>query len=219
MNLVHEYLQSGESLLWEGQPDPTRFSRRGLWIALPFGLVFTGFSLFWVVFSFALTRGVGAVSPDAPPIALFPLFGVPFVLVGLYILVGRLFVAQRQARSLWYAVTDRRVLIVGGRRPSLTELALTAIPGLQVDESDAGYGTIAFGTAPTMGTIAGMSGNGVHVGGTKTTLGVPAFQSIPHVRAVYDTIKRAQAATEGEDPYRRGEAVWESPRWPGRGGV
>ncbi len=219
MNPIREYLQSGESLLWEGQPDPARYSRRGLLFAVPFGCAFTGFALFWVAFTFALTRG----NSGGVPVALFPLFGVPFVLVGLYILVGRLFVAAHQARSTWYAVTDRRVLIVTGRRCALTELALTGIPAMQVDEQGDGFGSIAFGATAAMSFLPGLSGGPAYVGGTRYAPMVPAFQSIPHVRAVYDRVKGAQARNEGEreGPYGRDEpqSAWEPPRWPGRGRV
>lgn len=43
---------------------------------------------------------------------LFPLFGVPFVLLGLYIIVERFFLDAKIRKSTGYAVTNRRAIIL-----------------------------------------------------------------------------------------------------------
>lgn len=54
---------------------------------------------------------------------LFPVWGIPFVLIGLYLIIGRFFVRRWTLKNTSYAVTNRRVLAMtpsfrGGRRES-----------------------------------------------------------------------------------------------------
>lgn len=107
---VRSELDRGEQLLWVGQPRPDRFARRAIPIAL-FGIPFTAFAIFWIsMASFAAMKGV----PNAGPLGVigvcFPLFGVPFVLVGLGMLSSP-FWAGRKAKRTCYALTDRRAIL------------------------------------------------------------------------------------------------------------
>ena len=100
-------LAPGETVLWQGQPIP------GIaWVGLMsadaiFGAVITLFSLFWLGFSAILitTMGTPAV------FMIFPLVGLPFLAIGLYMLFGRLFVDAARRRGTWYTVTDQRAFI------------------------------------------------------------------------------------------------------------
>src|SRR4051812_43942652 len=98
-NPLVSMLQSSETLLWEGQPDKQRFLLRGWW-AIPFSLLWCGFAIFWEASAFRT---------NAP--FYFRLWGIPFVLIGLYMVFGRFFAAAREAANTWYVVTNRRVLI------------------------------------------------------------------------------------------------------------
>src|SRR5262245_41322509 len=92
-------LDPGETILWQGQPNRQRYLLRGRW-AIPFTLAWCGFAIFWEVSVFRT---------DAP--FFFRLWGIPFVLVGLYLVFGRFFAVAREAERTWYAVTNRRILI------------------------------------------------------------------------------------------------------------
>jgi hypothetical protein len=112
---VDAELDTGEQLLWVGEPSPGRFMRMSLPILLV-GIPFFGFALFWVV----MASGMGflAIGGDqdltGPGVfglfACFPLCGLPFLLIGLAMLTSPFWMA-RLARKTFYAVTDRRAIL------------------------------------------------------------------------------------------------------------
>jgi hypothetical protein len=97
-------LRSGERLLWSGRPDPSVLFTRNDAAMIPFSLMWAGFAVFWNV----------RVWLDGAP-WFFRLWGLPFLLVGAYLVVGRFVVRQRRKRRLIYGLTDRRALILKSR--------------------------------------------------------------------------------------------------------
>src|SRR5436853_13261 len=79
---VRRELTHGESVLWTGRPDAARSSRAayGCWI---FAIPWTAFSLFWTLSA----AGWLLPGPKHGSVA-FALFGLPFVLVGLGMLLA-----------------------------------------------------------------------------------------------------------------------------------
>ena len=110
--LVQGELRPGERLAWAGQPLPRLY--RGMSIGLAvFGVVFTGFALFWVAGSAAMLWSDHSFNRPPGVLKLFPLFGLPFVLVGLGMLSAPVWMAK-QARRTAYAVTDQRAICFRG---------------------------------------------------------------------------------------------------------
>jgi hypothetical protein len=110
-NLVNSEMESGEKLQWSGQPEPTRLAKGALPI-LFFAIPWTAFACFWVTMAsmgVSHSKGIG-------PFMLFPLFGLPFVLIGLGMLSSPIFV-YTQAKRTVYAITNKRALVLkaGGR--------------------------------------------------------------------------------------------------------
>ncbi len=104
-SLVNAELAKGERLVWTGQPIPWRFSVSSLPFVL-FGIPFTAFAFFWIAVAGAFRF------PGAPgPFGLFALFGIPFVIVGLGLLMSP-FWMYLKARRTAYAITDRRALVI-----------------------------------------------------------------------------------------------------------
>jgi hypothetical protein len=175
---IEPLLGPGERILWQGQPDIWAYSMRGAWYLMPFSLLWGGFAIFWEVT--ALSSGAGP---------FFALWGIPFVVIGLYLIFGRIYVARREARRTHYAVTSRRVLIVSGAfSHRLTEIALTDLLVSQLDLGGSGLGTITFGT--TVGAFRAPPGwptMGMYVS-------APAFASVRDAASVYRIVQDAKAA-------------------------
>jgi hypothetical protein len=100
---LESYLRPGEQLLWCGRPDRSVVFAPTDIIAIPFGVIWLGISLAWEV-------GAGAV---AAPTAV-KLVGVPFVLVGIYLIVGRFVVRVIRRRRTVYGITTERVIVATG---------------------------------------------------------------------------------------------------------
>ncbi|HYL61856.1 MAG TPA: hypothetical protein VE077_04475, partial [Candidatus Methylomirabilis sp.] len=81
-------LQPGESLYWTGAADP----RRAAITALPatlFGIPFAGFALFWISSAYHATSAMSRSSSNSftKGFAVFPIFGLPFLLIGLGVIL------------------------------------------------------------------------------------------------------------------------------------
>jgi len=105
--VVINELASGEKLLWCNRPDAARAARSTMAIFL-FAIPWTAFAIFWITMA---AMGVSKSPQQAGPFILFPLFGLPFVLIGLSMLSSPLF-AFWKAQKTFYGVTNRRLIIV-----------------------------------------------------------------------------------------------------------
>jgi len=106
-------LQSGESIYWTGTADPGRAALSALPAAL-FGIPFAGFSMFWINSTYQASSHISK-SPNAfaKSFSAFPLFGLPFLFVGLGIVLAPLW-AYLKGRSTVYAITNQRVMVISG---------------------------------------------------------------------------------------------------------
>jgi hypothetical protein len=111
---VEMELQSGERIAWMDQPIPGRMARGSLGLVI-FGIPWTAFAVFWMVMA---AKGVSNTKGGAIT-WLFPLFGLPFVLIGIGMLSSPYW-ARRRAQRMAYVITDRRAIIFqGGWRGSV----------------------------------------------------------------------------------------------------
>jgi hypothetical protein len=124
---IQSELDSGERLLWAAQPDPRRFARGSIGLVL-FGIPWTAFAVFWIFMASGGLWGLFHGGMDFPRdkgafqvISIcFPLFGLPFVLIGLALLSSPYW-ARKKAKRTAYAVTDRRVILFeAGFRNAMT---------------------------------------------------------------------------------------------------
>jgi Bacterial PH domain len=144
-------LQSGESLYWTGTADP----RRAAFATLPtaiFGIPFAGFALFWVTQAYHATSAMSRSSNNAftNGFRLFPLFGIPFLFVGLGIILAPLWVFLKGASTV-YAVTNQRVMIItGGNSRSVKSFTPADIVSVEHRERPDGSGDIVILTTGTI---------------------------------------------------------------------
>ncbi len=106
-SVVEDELEVGESVHWSAQPRPGRLVLATLPVFL-FAIPWTAFAVFWICaasgWRFPTLKG---------PAGLFPLFGLPFVLIGCAMLSSPLW-ALRKARRTLYIITDRRAILFEG---------------------------------------------------------------------------------------------------------
>ena len=95
-------LQRDEKVVWGGKPVRKAFILPGL-AAIPFGLIFLAFSIFWMWSS---------ASIGAP--GFFTLFGLPFVLVGFALTFGPSMVLLVRYKNTEYMITNKRIITQTG---------------------------------------------------------------------------------------------------------
>jgi hypothetical protein len=168
----------GEKVLWSGRPVQGIRLQKGDAVGIPFSLFWGGFAMFWVA---------SAYRSGAP--WFFVLFGVPFVLIGLYLIAGRFFYDAWQRARIYYGVSSKRVLIVhGAKSRRVTSLDLESLGEVTFTENANGGGSLQFGRDSVYG--ANLVGTGWP--GTRGHL-APRFDLAEDARRVYDLIRKAQS--------------------------
>ncbi len=176
---IRAELSPGEQVVWSGQPRQGITLRGSDAFAIPFSLLWAGFAVFWLV---------SAARSGAP--LPFVLFGVPFVLVGVYIVFGRFFVEAKQREKTFYALTPQRIIIASGLfSRKVKSLPLKTLAEISLSERSDGTGTISFGTQHPM---AFMFNGMLSWPSAEQYLG-PRLDLIPQARVVYESVRRAQA--------------------------
>lgn len=177
---IKNQLSRDEKILWSGQPKQGIVIRGADMFMIPFSLMWGGFAIFWEL---------SVLRSDAP--TFFTLWGIPFVLVGLYLIIGRFFFEAKQRANTFYAVTNERVLIVSGvlsRR--IKSLNLRTLSDLSLSEGKNNEGTISFGggspLASMFGGFSGWPGMEQHLG--------PRFELVSGAKSIFETIRGAQRA-------------------------
>src|SRR4051812_32862015 len=125
-------LLQGEKIVWWGQPAQGLMFGSRDWLMIPFSLLWGGFAIFWE----------SSVLATGAPIFM-QLWGVPFVLIGLYLIAGRFLLDSWIRRRMLYAVTNQRILILrNAPLAKFTALDRDRIPDVNLNESADGRGTI-----------------------------------------------------------------------------
>ena len=121
---IQNLLLPGEEILWDGQPQLNgRLSAGSAGISV-FGIIWLSFSLFWTIGAFATTRASGTIGILG---LLFPLFGLPFIAIGVFMVFFLPAKQRAKNQSAYYYVTDKRIIInVSTKKsPSLSSMSLS----------------------------------------------------------------------------------------------
>lgn len=178
---VRKELMDGEDLLWQGQPVQGVRLRAADVFAIPFSVLWAGFAFFWEASVLGLT--FSSNGPQQPVPSFFALWGIPFCLMGLYMVFGRFFFDALSRSRTHYAVTSRRILIL--KSGQTQSLPVANLPSVNLSEGRSGRGTIHFGQP------AWWDGLGI-TWGRRVTPPVPVFEGITDARRVYNLILGAQ---------------------------
>lgn len=184
--IIGRELEDGETRLWVGRPKQGVVFRAADSFMIPFSLLWGGFAVFWEVMA---VRGfISAPSTAMGPVLIFPLFGIPFVLMGAYITVGRFFLDAKIREGTVYGVTDRRAIIVSGIwSREIKSLPLRTLSDITVTERTDGSGTITMGPSPPFADLyAGIALPGMQ--GKVAT----RFEMIPSAKQVYALMREGQ---------------------------
>jgi len=176
---IRQDLRPDERLLWSGQPPQGVRLQAVDAFLIPFSFLWAGFAIFWE--TLVIVQGA--------PI-FFAGVGVPFVILGLYLVVGRFGVDARQRARTFYALTDRRVVIISGIfSRSTRSLAVRTLSDVALTKRKGGSGTISFGPMSPLYAWwggAGWPGTGRYA--------PPCFRLDDNVEEVYEKILAAQQA-------------------------
>jgi hypothetical protein len=197
--VIAPQLSSDEGLLWSGQPGKGVVLRGSDVFMIPFSLMWGSFAIFFEV---GVLRSPGDRGGGAP--FFFSIWGIPFVLIGLYLIAGRFLYESIRRGNTYYGVTTRRILIVTGmfgarsldrwnvlallcglRRRSVKSLDLRTLTDVSMDEKSDASGTISFGPRPYGAWFQAAAFPGMG-------LLPPSFDLIDKVKSVYEVINRAQ---------------------------
>ncbi len=181
-SMLESQLGPREKLLWAGRPPQGVMLRAVDAFLIPFSFLCCGFAVFW--------EWTVINNNNAP--VFFRLWGIPFVLVGLYFVIGRFLVDRKQREKTTYGITNERVLIVSGvLRRAVKSLNLRTLSDVTMTERGDGSGSITFGPInPNSWWAEGM-------GGWPGIPSSPAFERIADVKAVYETLRSAGQGING----------------------
>jgi len=183
-------LQPGEKVLWRGRPKQGLLLRTQDLYVIPASLLWCGFAVFW---EYMALTSVPKVHGTEIVAMLFPLFGVPFILIGLQMVFGRFFVDAKIRANTHYAITNERAIIHAGLfQRRTTSINLKQLTDYTVTERGDSSGTIAFGGQAASGSPFGRQQNPYN-----SLTGLPrslerSFDLIKDVRTVADLIHKAQ---------------------------
>jgi hypothetical protein len=137
---VRAELDPGETILWFGQPRPFGMLLVSLPIML-FAIPWTGFSIFWICAASGFkVPNFSKVGPQM----FFPLFGIPFVLIGFLMLLSPLWIS-RAAKKTGYVITNKRAIIFqGGWNGTIRSIDKEQFHSISRRERSNGRGDIIF---------------------------------------------------------------------------
>ncbi len=182
---LERQLQPDEWVAWAGGPDPAKRANRADAFLIPFSVMWGGFAIFWES---------AAIASGDP---FFILWGLAFVVIGLYFMVGRFFYKANRRRRTVYAVTNRRVMSVVEKRDGVSVEAryLHSLPSVSTNTNAHGYGSIEFdnsGPVPAWMGDTGME----FFGGGRMRVGLCFYdvEDAPEVAALVERLRAHERA-------------------------
>jgi hypothetical protein len=184
-------LERNENVVWVGRPEPSvLFTTADFWL-VPFSLAWGGFVVASVLSSLGgfgpagRGKGNGLIEPS-----LYAVAGL-FLMIALNMIIGRFFYKIWKKKRTWYAVTNRRILILrdGAFAKNVQGVDLRLIPAIHKLVRKDGVGTLRFGNV--LSPVAAMYANtGLDVFATGPQ--IPTFHDIADAEEVYRLVVAAK---------------------------
>lgn len=106
-NFFESFMGMDEYVLWSGKPSRIHYFSKQDLITIPFSLFWLGFSLFWEWQVIQSRQSLFLV-----------LWGMPFVMIGVYLLLIRPFHQASIIRHSYYVITNKQLMIKQGKKIS-----------------------------------------------------------------------------------------------------
>ncbi len=178
-----KYFESEETVLWSDAPDALSYFVRADIFLLPLSLLVGGFLLFNAYLSFVLMlRGQSMA---------FSLSGITCLLIGIYLIFGRIWYRHKRISKNLYFVTDRRVFIFNTLRDSvLLDMPITEA------QPECFLNTLFLGRKTLGGDV--VYGLGLDIFFHNFVAETPAFYAISKPEAVKKQIHQAKKMRKKE---------------------
>jgi len=184
-NIFKQELLKDEQILWTGQPNPDIIFTSMDWFLVPFSIIWGGFAILWELTALGIIFFAKTQGTDAP--IIFPIFGIPFVIIGLYFIFGRFIYKKWKKKRTYYAVTNKRVLIITNtKNRDIVTKFINNISTIKYSQKSNGNGTIRFGNFNYLVDLYANTGMEIFIGfmGNSTT----SFFDIDNVKDVYNLV-------------------------------
>ena len=181
--VIQKELGPHEKLIWAGKPKQGIMFRSNDIFLIPFSIFWMGFVIFWEIT--AITTALNAPEKGESAAFILPIFGIPFVIIGLYFVFGRFIIDAKRRKNTYYGITNERIIIISGLfRKKIKSLNIKTLSDISLTEKTNRYGTIYFGPInPFIWWYAGIWPE------MEIT---PMFEMIPNAKEVYDQIRKIQ---------------------------
>jgi hypothetical protein len=138
---LQQGLLEGEKLLWTGRAGTgVKFVLRDI-LLIPAGIIFFSVALFWeslVLIGLPFFYKIG-----------FSLVGVPFIVLGFYLLIGRFWLDMKRRSKTFYGITPKRLIIKLIRHRTVVEVFnIETLSSMEIEERPDGSGTIKLDADP-----------------------------------------------------------------------
>jgi hypothetical protein len=166
------YLSPHETVRWAGRPQQGLVFRSTDLALIPFSILWCGFAIFWETL---------VVTSGGP--FFMVLWGIPFILVGLYMVFGRFLYDAFVRSRTHYALTQHSALVLSGvDGKKLTTVDLKSLQESHLKPRAGTRGTIVFG--PDTGQFSNRRG----------VAASPEFFGIEDAAGVYAQVQQHRRA-------------------------
>jgi transcriptional regulator with XRE-family HTH domain len=138
--IFKKYLNYGEQIKWSGKPK--YLSSITSFPIKIFGLFFLGFAIFWTIMTFEVMIGMS-------------FFGIPFIIIGAFLVFGNKFKKFTSQRQKYYAVTSERIIIITvSSQEEKVDVGLDRLTNVVLSPGLNGTNTIVFYTRNSYGVYS-----------------------------------------------------------------